>query len=137
VDAQRRAVIIWTALCLAVAGFFAVTFFVRVPPRQDVLRPLLGIAAAMTVVCLVASRVLPERIKRPGGASREQFAMQRHIIACALCEGAALFACVVLLITRSSIAGAIAAVGYAALLLSYPGLERWQRLLGPEDARES
>ena len=136
-DAQRRAVIVWGAFCIAVAAFFAVALSVHMPPRKDVLRPLLGIAAAMTVGCLAASRLLPERIKRPRGASREQFALQRHIIACALCESAALFACVVLLITRSSIAGGIAAVGYTALLLLYPGLERWQKLLGPDDARES
>ena len=44
------------------------------------------------------------------GATPEQMALTRHIIGCALCEGAALFAVVAILLTRSPYAIAIAAI---------------------------
>jgi len=135
-DLRRSALIVWAAMCIGLAIFFAVALLVRLPPRTDILRPMLAIAAGLTVFSLVTARILPEWLKRPPKLTREQFAMQRHTIACALCQGAALFACVVLMITRSPLAGAIAAVGYGGLLVSYPGQERWQRLLGPAGVDE-
>jgi len=121
-------VVIWAALCVGVATFFAISFAVEVKPDSGLLQPILAAAAVLAIGCISGSRLWPARIKQAAGATPEQMALTRHIVGCALCEGAALFAVVAILLTRSPYAIAIAAICFYALLTLYPSLERWNRL---------
>src|SRR5205807_886391 len=100
-------------------------------PDPTIVNPLLVVAGAIALAELVASRVMPRTVKPRPGTTRERVALTRHIVGCGCSEGGALFACVVFLITRSTIALAIAAISFAGLLLLFPSENRWNELLGP------
>ena len=126
--------VIWGALCAAVAVFFAVSLILDVGgPDPRVVEPMLGVSAVMAVACVAGSRLWPPRIKQLPDVTPEQMALNRHIIGCALCEGATLFALVTFIVTHSTYALAIASFCFCALLALYPTLERWNRLLGQVD----
>ena len=128
-DPKRTAVLIWGSLCAAVAAFFVVSLVVDLKPAPGLTQPMLAVAATLAAGCIAASRLLPPRIKPQAGATPEQAALSRHVVGCALCEGASLFAIVAFMLTRTP--HAIAAIGFFALLTLYPSLERWNRLVEP------
>jgi hypothetical protein len=68
----------------------------------------------------------------PGAAPQapEALALTRLVVACALCEGAALFAVVAFLVTQDRLLLAPFALALAALLAHFPGDRHWARLAG-------
>lgn len=128
---RRTAVVVWAALTGGLVLFTAVA--TRMPPtRADggrLAAVLFPAVAGVAVVFVLLSWLLPGRI-RPGGAvvTPDQLALSRSVVACALCEGPALFAVVGLMLTRAPAMLLPFALSAGALLAHYPGRSRWERL---------
>jgi hypothetical protein len=143
---RKVGTIIWAALVTGVSLFLGVAlylvFVLAVPMRADarVAPVLVPLAAGFALVTTAASWLWAVRMRpqsslkvRVGAAVQqfpgpEGFALTRLILACALCEGSALFALIVFMLTHSWLALLPFAVSYAALLAHFPGAGRWARL---------
>lgn len=128
---RRTAVVVWGVLAGGVVLFAAVA--TRMPPAraggERLAAVLLPAVAGVAVVFVLLSWILPGRI-RPGGpvSTPDQLALSRSVVACALCEGPALFAVVGLMLTRAPAMLLPFALAAGALLAHYPGRGRWERL---------
>jgi len=138
-DDRRTSMIIWGALVAGVSMFYAVVVFV-IPPLEGSVGPeladtLLLVAAALSVVTVATSWLWVVRMRlpaRPGAAplSGPALARTRLIVACAICEGPALFAMIVFLLSRDVRVLVPFALSYVALLAHFPGESHWARLSG-------
>lgn len=129
---RRRAVIIWAFLSTGAAVFLAVAIAVPIanpgpiPELMMVLAGLVVVEVALSWLWAVRARLA----SKPGvaAASVEGNAVTRLIIAASMCEGPALFAVVVFMITRDALALALFAIAFVALLAHFPGDRHWARL---------
>lgn len=104
------------------------------PGDPALTRVLLLVLAPLAVVNVALSRLLAPRVQGAPGASPDERALARNIVACALCEGAGLFAIVVFMLSGSPVALAILLLALAGLLACWPGDARWEALGGsPRD----
>ena len=128
---RRNAYIIWGALLLGVLSFAAVASIVAPGVRAGSHAPdvLAEIAVALSVVCVVLSRVVPGRLRQPSGVDPEAFALSRNIVAAALCEGPSLFAIVAWMLTGRAWAAVGFAFAVAGLVACFPGDARWRSLV--------
>ena len=128
---RRIALIIWGAILAGVAILVLVAALVGPSLHRDgdpaglaeVLVPLAAVLAAGT---LVASRLVPRLVQATG----DQGALAKHVTACALCDGGALFAAVVWMVTGAPLALALLLLPLAGLLACWPGDARWAALGG-------
>lgn len=132
---RRTAVMIWGALVAGPALFLVVALALPLAgePAHGVAQPLLLVLTGLVVVEVPLSWLWAIRARvvgKPGAEpmSVEEQARTRLIIAAALCEGAALFAVVVFMVTRDLRALALFAIAFAALVSHFPGDRHWARL---------
>jgi hypothetical protein len=130
---RRVALILWATMVaglvvlLGVAAALGPAMQAQTDPElAETLVAVLGLVAAGT---LIASRVVPRWVKAPAGQA-DQAALARQLIACALCDGGALFAVVVWMLTGSPLALALLLLPLAGLLSCWPGEARWAALGG-------
>ncbi len=144
------ATILWVALLAGPTIFLAIALYLVVGLRggAGVMAPLddeaalLGASVAISVVTVGLSWLWAVRMRRParggvplrgGGAippGPEADAVQRLVVACALCEGGALAAVVAFLVTGNRIALAPYAISWLALAAHFPGDRHWAQLTG-------
>ncbi|ACL63937.1 conserved hypothetical protein [Anaeromyxobacter dehalogenans 2CP-1] len=132
---RRNAVIIWRALAAAPVLFLAVAFAFPLAGESapDIAQPLLlvltvAVGVEVAVSWLWAVRMRPAATPTGPALTRERLALTRLIVATALCEGAALFAVVVFMVTRDTRALPPWAIAFAALVSHFPGDRHWARL---------
>jgi O-antigen/teichoic acid export membrane protein len=132
---RRTAVIIWGALVAGPALFLVVALALPLAgePAPGIAQPLLLVLTGLVLIDVALSWLWAVRarlIGKPGGATMtvEEQARTRLVIAAALCEGAALFAVVVFMVTREPLALALFAIAFGALLSHFPGDRHWARL---------
>jgi len=135
---RRTSYVIWAALLFGLVAFAAVASFVgpgfRSPDAPPI--PLLAeLSLGFAFVALTASRIVPRLLKPAPGIPPESFALTRNVVAMALCEGAALFALVVWMLTGREWAVVAAAMGFAGVISCYPGDARWRSLLPADPSR--
>jgi hypothetical protein len=131
---RRAAVIVWSAMLVGLVVFLVVAAAVGPTMRDrgvdaglaEVLLPLLAFVAAGS---LVASRLVP-RFLKVAGPMAGQAALPRQIMACALCDGGAVFAVVVWMVTGSPLALALLLLPLGGLVACWPGDARWAALGG-------
>jgi hypothetical protein len=146
------ATIIWGALLAGPTVFLGVALFlvfglgrgagIGAPPAQPAL--MIGGSLALSVVTVALSWLWAVRMRiappaqggaTPRGAAAfppgpEANAVTRLIVACALCEGSALAAIVVFLLTGLPPALAPYAISWLALAAHFPGDRHWGQLTG-------
>jgi hypothetical protein len=133
---RRVATIIWGALVAGTTVFLVVALSLpEAVGDPQLVRVLLPVSGGMSIVTTMASWfwVVRMRPALPPGATTltpEALALTRLIVASALCEGAALFAIVVLLATSHAVALLPFAVSFVALLAHFPRERHWARLCG-------
>ncbi|GAO01749.1 hypothetical protein [Anaeromyxobacter sp. PSR-1] len=132
---RRNAVMIWGVLAVAPVLFLVVAFAVRLrgEPAPGIAQPLLLVLTVLVAVevpvsWLWAVRMRPAAPSAGPALTRERLALTRLIVATAMCEGAALFAVVVFMVTRDPRALPLWAIAFAALLSHFPGDRHWARL---------
>ncbi|ABC80326.1 hypothetical protein [Anaeromyxobacter dehalogenans] len=132
---RRTAVMIWGALVAGPALFLVVALALPLAgePAPGIAQPLLLVLTGLVLVEVPLSWLWAVRARLAGKAggeaiSVEEQARTRLIIAAALCEGAALFAVVVFMVTRDARALPLFAIAFGALLAHYPGDRHWARL---------
>lgn len=132
---RRTTMMIWAFLTAGPAVFLAVAFAVSLPGTPDpaTAPQLLMLLAGMVVVGVALSWLWAIRIRLVGKSGLEAMTVEdqartRLIIAAALCEGPALFAVVVFMITRDALALLSFAIAFGALLAHFPGERHWARL---------
>jgi len=128
---RRVALFLWTAMVGFLLAFLAMELGLGLPPAPaDAPRGLLfAVAAATSALGIVLSRLLPPRIPaRQAGGRPAALALLRMVIGWALCEGPALFALAVHLLTHDARLLGLFAVDLLALLSLYPGERAWARL---------
>lgn len=137
---RRTAVIIWGALVAGLAVFLAVAFAVPLAgePAPGIASPLLMVVTGLVLVEVPLSWLWAIRIRpvaKPGApaVTLEKHALTRLIVAGAMCEGGALFAVVVFMVTRDARALAPFAIAFVALLAHVPSDRHWARLCRGED----
>lgn len=136
---RRTAYIIWGALFLGVLMFAAIAAFVGPGLRRGGSHGpyvLADVALAVAVVCLLASRLVPPRMKPPSGADPEAFALSRNIVAQALGEGAGLLGIIAWMLTGRELAFVAVAIAIAGMLACFPGDARWRTLVGGSGPRD-
>jgi hypothetical protein len=139
---RRVATIIWGALLAGVLMFLGVALFVRMPGTPGLVEVLLPVAGGLSVVSTAISWLWAVRMKNPARAvgsgaappGSEAFALTRLIVACALCEGPALFGTVGLLLTGDAVMLLPFALSFVALLAHFPGDRHWAQLCAGEGA---
>jgi len=130
---RRTAVVVWAAmvaglvLLLGVAAALGPSMQAQTDP--DLAETLVAVLGLVSAGSLIASRVVPRWVKAPAGQA-DQAALARNMIACALCDGGALFAVVVWMLTGSPLALALLLLPLAGLLSCWPGEARWAALGG-------
>ncbi len=144
------ATIIWAALLAGPTMFLGVALYLvfglrggsGVAAPFDAEPALLGASLALSVFTVALSwrwavgMALSSRggvALRGGGAippGPEADAVTRLIVACALCEGGALAAVAVFLVTGNALALAPYALSWLALAAHFPGDRHWARLTG-------
>jgi hypothetical protein len=135
---RPTAYVVWGALVFGVVTFAVVASFVGPELRRgsaqapDVLAEL---SLAVAVAGVLASRLVPPRLRRPADRDPDAFAMSRNVVAAALCEGAALFGLVAWMLTGSAWGAVGAAIALAGLISCFPGEARWRWLTADAQAR--
>jgi len=135
---RTTAYVVWGSLLLGVLAFTVVAAFVgpgmrsRGAPAPDALA---HVALAVAVGGVLASRLVPPRLRRPAGRDPDAFAMSRNIVAAALCEGPALFGLVAWMVTGGATALVAIAIALAGLVSCFPGDARWRWLTSDAEAR--
>jgi len=126
------ALLVWVSTLVVPLSFGAVAEAVRgKAPHLPANGLLFWISLATSVACITLSRVLPRRVPAvPAG--REATAFIRLVVGWALCEGAALFPLVAWIVTDDRRLLWVCAVDLLALVLLYPGQDRWERMLPAE-----
>ncbi len=150
------ATIIWAALLAGATVFLGVALFlvfglrggagVGVPLAEPAPALMMGGSFALSVVTVAMSwlwavrmRIVPPAqggVARRGARARpfppgpEADAVARLVVACALCEGGALWAIVVFLRTGEPLALAAYALSWLALAAHFPGDRHWGQLTG-------
>lgn len=142
------ATIIWAALLAGPTIFLGVALYIVFGLRggaglgAGLPEPaLIGGSLALSVVTVATSWLWAVRmpVRAPGSdAPRrgaippgpEADAVSRLVVACALCEGGALAAVVVFMLTGSPLALAPYALSWLALARHFPGDRHWAQLLG-------
>jgi len=131
---RRVATIVWGALVAGTTVFLAVALSLPKPVGDpQLVRVLLPVSGGMSIITTTASWFWAVRIRPAPGTTAlapEALALSRLVVASALCEGAALFAIVVLLVTREAMAMLPFAVSFVALVAHFPGDRHWARLCG-------
>jgi hypothetical protein len=136
---RRVGTLIWGALVAGLLAFLGVSLYLylygRMPANGALVGVMLPVVAGLTIVDVALSWLWAVRMKPklPPGASPhapEALALTRLIVACALCEGAALFAIVGFLVTQDPVLLAPFALALVALLAHFPGDRHWARLAG-------
>jgi hypothetical protein len=127
--------IIWGALVAGVLMFLAISLVVRMPGNAELAGVLVPVSGGMSLVSAALSWLWAIRMKPPappGGVppGPDATALTRLIVASAICEGSALFAIVVFLVTRDALALLSFAVSFVALVAHFPGGRHWARLAG-------
>jgi hypothetical protein len=149
------ATIIWAALLAGPTMFLGVALYLvfglrsgaGVAERLDAEPALIGGSLVLSVVTVALSWLWAVRMARPaagvalvrGGGTippgPEGVAVMRLVVACALCEGGALAAVVVFLLTGNTLALTPYALSWLALALHFPGDRHWAQLTGVSAAR--
>lgn len=143
------ATVLWAALLAGPTLFLGVALYLVIAVRGGVgvaapleAEPaLLGASVALSVVTVALSWLWAVRMAGParGVALRGGLAIQpgpeanaiaRLIVACALCEGGALAAAVVFLLSGNPLALAPYALSWLALAAHFPGDRHWAQLTG-------
>lgn len=142
------ATILWAALLTGPTLFLGVALYLVIVVRggAGVAAPLeaepalLGASLALSVITVALSWLWAVRMGGPaGGAPRvgaamqpgpEAYAVPRLIVACALCEGGALAAVVVFLLSGNLLALTPYALSWLALAAHFPGDRHWAQLTG-------
>lgn len=146
------ATIVWASLLAGPTIFLGIALFLVVGVRggaglgSAVADPaLIGVSLALSVATVALSWLWAVRMRlaRPaqGGVPRrgaaaglppgpEADAVSRLVVACALCEGGALAAVVVFLLTGNPLALAPYALSWLALAAHFPGDRHWAQLTG-------
>ncbi|ACG71823.1 conserved hypothetical protein [Anaeromyxobacter sp. K] len=132
---RRTAAMIWGALVAGPALFLVVALALPLAgdPAPGIVQPLLLVLVALVLVEVPLSWLWAVRARLVGKAGGEAInveeqARTRLIIAAALCEGAALFAVVVFMVTRDLRALALFAIAFAGLISHFPSDRHWARL---------
>ncbi len=95
--------------------------------RDDDRGVIAWVAFAMAPVCVLASMVVPRRIKPPG-ATVENIAVARTIVTTALNGSVALFAPLAWMVSGNAIALVALGISFVGLLLVMPSQRRWAKL---------
>lgn len=143
------ATIIWAALLASPTAFLGVAFFLvssgggigaPLPAQALMIGSLVlsVVTVALSWLWAVRMRITPPA---PGGVARrdaaasppdpEALARARLVVACALCEGGALAATIVFLLTGEALALAPFALSWLALAAHFPGERHWAQLTRP------
>ncbi len=148
------ATMIWAALLAGATVFLGAALFLvfglrdgaglGVPPAAPAL--IVGSSLALSVVSVAMSWLWAVRMRiarlAEGGVTRpgarpppfppgpEADAVARLTVACALCEGGALWAVVAFLLTGEPLALASYALSWLALAAHFPGARHWAQLTG-------
>lgn len=144
------ATIIWAALLAGPTMFLGIALYLvfglqggaGVAAPLDAEPALLGVSLALSVLTVALSWRWAVGMARPsrggvalrGGAippGPEADAVTRLVVACALCEGGALAAVIVFLLTGNTLALVPYALSWLALAAHFPGDRHWSRLGGP------
>ncbi len=135
---RATAYVVWGSLLLGVVAFAGVAAFVGPGLRRGggpAPDTLAHVALAVAVGGVLASRLVPLRLRRPSGLDPDAFATSRNIVAAALCEGPALLGLVAWMLTGSAAAVAAVALPLAGLVSCFPGDARWRWLTSDRQAR--
>jgi hypothetical protein len=143
------ATIIWAALLAGATMFLGVALFLvfglrggaGVAAPLDAEPALIGVSLALSAITVSLSWLWAVRMTgraQSGVALRsgaippgpEADAVTRLVVACALCEGGALAAVVVFLLTGNALALAPYALSWLALAAHFPGDRHWAQLTG-------
>lgn len=146
---RQVATTIWAALLAGASMFLGVALYLvfglRGGAGLGTLLPeqlLLGASVAISILTVAAAWLWAVRMKLspPGGApprgggaippGPEADGVTRLVVACTLCEGGALLAVTVFLLTGSRIALGSFALSWLALAAHFPGRSHWARLTG-------
>lgn len=130
--------VVWGAMVAAVLALLAAAVlarpsFVRPPARpleDDFLAFMHLTAGGLTLVALVAVRLLAPVLPVHRDVAPGKVALARSIASGAICEAPAVFALVDFLVTGERLALAIFAVAFAGLLATFPTAARFARLGG-------
>ncbi len=147
---RLTAIIIWAALLAGPTMFLGVALYlvfglgggVGIAAPLDAGPALVGGSLVLSVITVALSWLWAVRMSVPaqrGVAARGRGAIppgpaadaiSRLVVACALCEGGALAAVVVFLLTGNALALATYALSWLALAAHFPGDRHWAQLTG-------
>lgn len=151
---RRVATIIWAALLTGPTLFLGLALFLVLGLRggaglgtldPQVFSALIGGSLVLSVVTVALSWLWAVRMQIPqpadDGVSRRRTtpayppgpdanALARLTVSCALCEGGALCACLVFLLTGQALALGPYALSWIALAAHFPGDRHWKQLSG-------
>jgi hypothetical protein len=128
---RRTALTIWYVF---VGGVLVLTVVgTAVGPRiwsrvSDARNVVPWVVFGMALGCLVASKILPSRIKPVPGATPDSIAVGRSVVATALNGAIALQAPLAWMISGKVLALVALAISLVGLLLAFPSERRWQKL---------
>lgn len=135
---RRASYAIWGALLLGPLVFAIVAL--RVGPglhRSGGAAPaiLAELSLALALLAVLGSRLVPRLLRPAPGASPDQVALTRNVVALSLCEAAALLGLVAWMLTGGEWSVVAAAMGIAGVISCFPGDARWRSLLPADPGR--
>jgi hypothetical protein len=129
---RKVGLLVWSSTLIVPLFFGAVAEAVRGnAPHLLANGVLFWVTLVTSAACITLSQVLPRSVPAvPAG--REATAFTRLVVGWALCEGAALFPLAAWIVTEDPRLLGVCAVDLLALVLLFPSVHLWERMLPGE-----